>query len=444
MDRHALPVCTLAVLWLPAAAWSQEPPATSDLAAPDLAPHAIAVRSIDPRDRDFADLEPLIDKIGAARIVVLGEATHSEGSTSAAKARLAIFLHQHMGFDVLAWEAGVLDCAAMNRALRDPSVDLRDAAQQMMRGGWDASELAWPLFEYARNSWQSPRPLRMAGFDGERPPHGARHFRESIASLEAVGAIALDAAQRRQLAGFAQRAFGYLRSDDVPIDDATRAAQLAAVRDLEAALDTDAARRRASSVERGRLRASIRQGYASEERKQGAAGGNVERRHPRDPSMARAFHWLATNEFAERRIMIWAATAHLTRNTTSLKPIDRDWDYTQAEHMGDTVYRDFGDQLYTIAVTSHHGTLGNIRASATQNRAQTQAIEPPLTGSFEDLAHQLEQPYLFVDLRGAHSGSWLQGEFVARPLGFIPTRATWADVIDAFVFIDEMEPERLR
>lgn len=418
---------------------------TGPLAASDIAPHAFELRSFDAAERAWSDLRPLIDEIGDARIVVLGEATHSEGTTMAMKARLAIFLHEAMGFDVLAWEAGILDCAAMNRALQDPNVDLKAAAQEMMRGGWDAHEEVWPLFEYARESHRTARPLTMAGFDGERPPSGGEHFMEAVTEAAETGGISLDADRRDVLARYAMRVFGYINSDSRPLEPEAHAEQLAVVEALEAELRSERAARVISPIHRGRLLASIRQSYSSDERRQRIGGSDpAPYRFPRDPMMGRSFRWLADGEFAGRKIIVWAATAHLTRNTRSLVPVDSDWDYSKAEHMGDTVYDDFGDELYTIAVTSHHGQLGIAYPESMGREDRVSAIDPPLAGSFEAVAHEIGKPLLFVDLRSLPSDSPMRGPFVARPLGFIPTRAVWRDVIDAFLFIDEMEPSRYR
>jgi len=49
--------------------------------------NAVGVRSIDPVDEDFKDLEFLADVIGAAQVVQLGEASHAGGNGFQAKAR---------------------------------------------------------------------------------------------------------------------------------------------------------------------------------------------------------------------------------------------------------------------------------------------------------------------------------------------------------------------
>ena len=128
-----------------------------------IAGHSVAVRTVDATDQDFSDLEPLIDAIGSARVVQLGEASHGAGSSFAAKARLVLFLHQRMGFDVLAWESGLYDVQLTQAGMR--AGDAVAAAQAGILLVWSAAEEVKPLFEYAKASQSTGRPLDMAATD---------------------------------------------------------------------------------------------------------------------------------------------------------------------------------------------------------------------------------------------------------------------------------------
>lgn len=112
--------------------------------------------------------------------------------------------------------------------------------------------------------------------------------------------------------------------------------------------------------------------------------------------------------------------------------------------MGDTVFRDFGEDLYTIAVTCHHGTTGQVWPQGSGREPATAPVPPAPAGSFEDLAHRTGERWLFVDLRHEPPESFLRQRLLARPLGMIPIHADWSRVVDAFLFLDEMTPEHRR
>src|SRR5690348_11659139 len=67
--------------------------------------HTSAIQTIDPDQTNFADLLPIGKAIGDARIVFLGEHDHGDAPTFLAKTRLIKYLHEQMGFDVLAFES---------------------------------------------------------------------------------------------------------------------------------------------------------------------------------------------------------------------------------------------------------------------------------------------------------------------------------------------------
>jgi erythromycin esterase len=63
------------------------------------------IRTIVTNDTDYTDLQSLAASIGNARIVILGEMDNGDGETLKAKTRLVKYLHQKLGFTVLAFES---------------------------------------------------------------------------------------------------------------------------------------------------------------------------------------------------------------------------------------------------------------------------------------------------------------------------------------------------
>ena len=149
--------------------------------------NAVVVRSVEPGDEDFGDLMPLADSIGTARVVQIGEASHSAGTDFMTKVRLIKFLHEKMGFDVLVWESGLFDCREMDTALRS-DLPVAEAARRGVFGIW-VTEETLPLFEYVRKTWKTDRPLRMAGFDEQFSSKSAptRFLADLNAFFDAVG-----------------------------------------------------------------------------------------------------------------------------------------------------------------------------------------------------------------------------------------------------------------
>src|SRR6266699_3115844 len=94
----------LALLALPLQ--SQPAAPAEDARVAWLADHAIRMRTLDASEDDFGDLEPLRATLKGVRVVMLGEQSHGDGTAFVAKTRLIRFLHERMGFDVLAFESG--------------------------------------------------------------------------------------------------------------------------------------------------------------------------------------------------------------------------------------------------------------------------------------------------------------------------------------------------
>lgn len=413
---------------------------------------AAAIRSIDFTDTDYSDLLHLKQAIGDARVVVLGEATHGDGTTFRAKARLVRFLHEEMGFDVLAWEAGLLDAEALNRTL--PSGEPLDrATRRIMSGAWQNSSFVRPVFEYARRSWRTERPLIMTGFDGGRPPYGGEHYLEILdALLQADSTILRRAEYRGRIETLVRRTTTYIgRGEDVT--DADRARQRRALFELNEQLDRPSASlsTRFSRRQLDLFREAFRLLSVSERvrwlREKGIDTEDVMWFTPvnflRDGEMARLLEWLVTERYAGHRIIVWAATSHMTREASSIVPLDESSSYARVVLMGDYVARYLKELVYTIGFTAYQGRRGVVyqEPDAERTRVRDIAEARPPAGSFEDIAHRVGSPYLFVDLEGLPSDHWLREEAIAWPLGYQASRTRWDITLDAFFFIETMGPD---
>ena len=136
--------------------------------------NSVAVRTIDPADVDFSDLSELKKIIGNAQVVMIGEPNHHVGPIYLAKTRLIKFLHQQMGFDMLAYESGMYDVA---KAWQD--IKTGKDARQAFRNGifFGGREEYKPLIDYLKQAANSSTPLELTGFDSQM---NSRYSRDSL------------------------------------------------------------------------------------------------------------------------------------------------------------------------------------------------------------------------------------------------------------------------
>jgi erythromycin esterase len=386
--------------------------------------HAAPLRSIDPSNRQFDDLRRLGEAVGAARIVLLGEQTHGEGSTFLAKTRLVTYLHEQLGFDVLAMESDLFACERAGDAIR-AGRPAREMFESSVFDVWTGSAEFAPLIDYVERTLETSSPLELTGFDLQLSgrlskdrlvPELSRALPDSVAARRVLGVVTT---MTTSMSRFAKVA----RPD--------RDAFFAAATELQALLDAraDADGRFLAQVLRSLVR-NARFWWEADFAKPVPAIMNI-----RDAQMADNLLWLARERYAGRKIVVWAATSHASRNRRSIRPPIDDAGMVP---MGHHLWQALGRETYVVAFTSARGRFGSWRGSASD-------LALPRPGSLEDAFDRTGMEAAFLDLRATvRDGDWLASPVMARPMGHARMIARWPDIVDGIVFVRTARPSRPR
>lgn len=443
MSRHTVLPALLALASGISFAAAAAPPAAEQASAEAdrahiqwLQKNAAPLRSVSPDDEDFSDLEPLRAAIGDARVVLLGEQSHGDGTTFLAKARFIKFLHQRMGFDVLAFESGLFDCSkAWDYLLAGEDPD--KAFRRGVFGIWTGSAQVKPLIDYVGAMARTARPLELAGFDSQFTASGSPDF--LIADLEtflaaqgiAVGGIK-DWPQARALL---EDLIKHRAAEQPPAEQQNLL--LNALDDLHArvkALPADDKVRYGAAFWTQMLEsvsAQVRNTFARDPKNASRAISN----NGRDLQMARNFLWLAQHRHAGHKIIIWAATFHNMRNPESIAKPGTDDFYTGLRTMGHTLWEAIGPQTYNIGFIATEGSAG------AWHMPPPHVLEAPAPGSIDALWAGTTQKFAFLDLKHLKpGGEWLRTPLLAAPLGYMALRAEWPKILDGLVYTRVMEP----
>jgi erythromycin esterase len=393
-----------------------------------VAEHALAVRSIDPADEDFADLMPLIRIIGKARVVQLGEATHGDGATFLAKGRLIRFLHQVMGFDVLAWESGFFDVRRVDAALR-AGLPSAEAVQRGLYPAWQNQESMLTL-DYLRASQRTDRPIAAVGFDCRvsASVNKAELFPKMVFDFfDRLDPALLSKQERETFTAVS------LAVNNLPIERYWKPEirqHMALPRRLVETID----RRRGELLafygpwEIDWVRQSLVSLLATERAIPPISGQPNADGYRRDTAMAENLLWWLNGPLKDRKVIVWAHNYHLM-NYNYLATDDAD--ALKAAPMGQYLKTELGSDLYTIGFTSHSGSYLDLDAG------KDQPVEPrPL----ETLLHSVGRPWLFLDLSHLPADHWLRTPWTASFYMYEPMQSNWSRVYDGVFFIDVQKP----
>jgi erythromycin esterase-like protein len=397
---------------------------------------------------------PIVEAIGDARIVLIGEASHGTDEFYRLRADITAALIQDRGFTIVAAEADWPDAYRVNRWVRQ------------IPGDADAVTALSDFTRFPRWMWRNEAVVQFISWlhehNSRQPADGRAGFYgvdlySLHSSIEAVlgylKKIDPEAAARarQRYACFDHfnedsQAYGYAASvglsrsceDEVVrqlIDLRTRAADYAS-RDGRVAADEYF-----FAEQNARLVRNAEQYYRT------MFAGRVDSWNLRDTHMMETLKALI--EWTSRRTgsakaVVWAHNSHLgDARATQMG----EWGEL---NLGQLVREQHGASAVLVGFTTHTGTVTAARdwdAPVEQRR-----VRPSLDGSYERLFHDTGIPRFFVDLRGEAARSALTASRLERAIGVIYApeterashyfRAHLARQFDVMIHVDDTHAVR--
>lgn len=367
---------------------------------------------------DFSDLEFLRARLRGVRIVQLGESGHGMGETFALKARLVRFLHEELGFDVLAMESDLYQCADMDGR---PDSGARALIFGCAFGVWHVEEVV-PAFELVRASRATDRPLRLAGFDVQ--PIGSNKDHRPAFLAKALAATAPDLADEVRvldstyLAKYAEG--GSARREWMR---AHRDSLLTAYGKFEAALEGASGHH--ALVARQTIHSIL--AYT----RQQTAPDNLAYAEARNFGMAENVRFLAEGLFPDSKLIIWGHNTHVRHASEEIPLNPEGGTRAPARDMGSWLHDWYGDELYTIGFYAYRGT-------AVDNAREPYAVEPATPSHLEYRLARAGYRLGYFDL--ARQGNWTAAPQVVRYSGRHDQEIVPARQYDGLVLLVDVSP----
>lgn len=403
------------------------------------------VKTIQSLQDNYSDLNFLKNVLKDKRVVLLGEQSHGEGATFEAKVRLIKFLHQEMGYEVLAFESDLLDGYHAWQQVKSKSAK-ESPLKESIYTIWSETKELEPLLEYVHEKAGTARPLIVAGFDCQ----GSILLRDGLlneiikATDKTIALSEEEATSIQQVLEAGAEFLAEKESDSITFFNA--AGKI--ISGLKKSIAAD------STLLKSMLRQSFT-GWVEMVKWQmdELHEREVKVQNPRDLQMARNLIYLS-KLYPGKKIIAWGATYHfanqleLVEYTDITKAFAKKMDSVQHNHepadvqklmegakpMGGILKQHFGNALYSVAFSSFEGRFGMVGFPS----MSLETLRPP-DGSIEQVLVKAGQHQAFVDF----SAGTRNRKFYSSALGNLPLYAPWQKIVDGLFFIKISYPPSL-
>lgn len=390
---------------------------------------------------ETADLAPLLRRIGDARVVLLGEASHGTSEFYQMRERISRELIRHKGFDFIAIEGDWPDAARIDHYVRHREYAPSEwtAFARFPAWMWRNTDVR-NFMVWLRDHNTSLKPQDRIAVHGLDLYSLYDSIRFVLEYLDKVDPAAAKIARER---------YGCLtpwQSDPATYGRAALNVQYAtceeevvgALKDLQSKREAYAGHdgeRFLDALQNARLVANAERYYRI------MYYGSRASWNLRDGHMFETLKALLAHHGPNSKGIVWAHNSHIGNASATEMSARGEF------NIGELCRKEFGDACYAIGFGTDHGTVA--AASEWGDPMEVKAVRPALNNSYEKLCHDTGLPRFMLPLRksaGAHRDALLKPH-LERAIGVIYRpesemashyfEATLPEQFDEYIWFDQ-------
>lgn len=347
---------------------------------------------------NYEDLKFLNPILKDKQYVFLGESSHGAAEYDLAKTRIIKYLHDKLGFDVLAFESGIGDVSA---TYADLSIDKynENTSVDFMRNSvfnaWNSTSTR-PLFDYVIKN-DELNPLTLTAFDVQSMPTFASFMGDWIKDINpkyATSFLELDSKWREDFNGMSN---GQKISHKEMLDFKNGYMKaLKYVRNHSTELSKKYSNQKNLTLI---VEKTLQERIDFMERLYKSNATPLEFSFIRDSMMSDNIQWLSEKIFPGKKIIFWAHNMHIDDNNSQISYNDE----LAAPSMFENLPKSFKEKSYNIGLFSHSGEVWS------DDNDRIVQVNHGKKYSINDLEYYLNQSKYdssFINLVGQEKGKY--------------------------------------
>ncbi|WJE50383.1 erythromycin esterase family protein [Bacillus cereus] len=388
------------------------------------------------------DLSFLKKTLQDKRIVLLGESTHGSTEMNQSKVRMIKYLHEEMGYDVIAFESGFAEANAVYQNIDDLTAE--QAMKKAISGVWHTEDLE-ELFQYIKEQKEKGTPLILTGFDINIPWNDstatfAKFANEWISKLNPEIGKLLVEAEKEIVKYRSVSTYEEFQTMQKPLlSKYERVKEFIQQHKKELQQVVSNASYDVNLLEKTiNIRIDTLKTHISYEVKEKPAMDYTF--YSRDQKMGQNLAWLSEMQFKNKKIIVWGHNYHIRKQNSKMI---MGFPYTKKyPNMIDVLPKYLKDQMYSVGLYAYSGS-----SLDDQNEKIEYVIDKHQANSIEEILRSAQHPQVFVNLKDEKNRpetSWMYSQIIGQYWGIWPEYMIPNQHYDGILWLEHISPSRIK